>query len=115
MEFVQNLLEALNFTRLLLGELFAFVVYKLETVDIQCYEDDITGKCVVVTGGTRGIGKSCVKEFAQKGAIVVIGVRNMEIGRNIADEVRRETGNANVVNCKRIQSFFLIVSSLTGR
>lgn len=98
MEFIQKLREALHFTRLLLGVFFDFILYKLKTVEIQCSEDDISGKCVVVTGASRGIGKSSAKEFAQRGAIVVIGVRNMEAGQSIADEIHKETGKMNVVN-----------------
>lgn len=98
MEFIQKLCDVFEFTRMLLGLFVHFVVYKLGKSKIQRNENDIRGKCVVVTGGSGGIGKWCVKEFAQRGAIVVIGVRNMETGRNVVDEIQKETGNRNVVN-----------------
>lgn len=83
---------------MLLDLYFHFVVYKLKKNGIQKRdENDISGKCVVVTGGSGGIGKSCAKEFAQRGAIVVIGVRNMVAGWNTVDEIKNETGNENVV------------------
>ena len=38
----------------------------------------LKGKCAVITGASRGIGKSIAKKFAKEGANVVINYRNNE-------------------------------------
>ena len=41
-------------------------------------------KVVLITASTRGIGLACVKECAKEGAIVYMGVRNLELAKDIA-------------------------------
>jgi len=50
----------------------------------------IAGRAVVVTGGTRGIGKGIASVFARNGARVLITGRDDEIGRTAADELPGE-------------------------
>ena len=38
----------------------------------------LKGKCAVITGASRGIGKGIAKKFAKEGANVVINYRNNE-------------------------------------
>ena len=38
----------------------------------------LKGKCAVITGASRGIGKCIAKKFAKEGANVVINYRNNE-------------------------------------
>ncbi|MGV9712783.1 SDR family oxidoreductase [Gordonia sp. NPDC003424] len=42
---------------------------------------DVTGKCVVVTGGTRGVGMMIARGFLQAGARVIISSRKAEACR----------------------------------
>jgi NAD(P)-dependent dehydrogenase (short-subunit alcohol dehydrogenase family) len=53
---------------------------------------DLTGKVAVVTGGSRGMGRSMVKAFAAAGADVVIASRKLENCEALAKEVEAETG-----------------------
>lgn len=42
----------------------------------------LTGKVIVISGGTKGVGKAVAEEFARNGANVVIGGRDEESARN---------------------------------
>jgi NAD(P)-dependent dehydrogenase (short-subunit alcohol dehydrogenase family) len=59
---------------------------------MNAFSFDLTGKVVVVTGGSRGIGAALSRAFAQAGADVVITSRNVESCEALATEVRAETG-----------------------
>jgi 3-hydroxybutyrate dehydrogenase len=50
-------------------------------------EQDLTGKRAVVTGGASGIGLACVREFAARGAHVVVADHHVYLTESIADEV----------------------------
>ena len=49
---------------------------------------DFTGKVVLVTGGSRGLGKEMVLAFAERGADVVITSRKLDNCEAVADQVR---------------------------
>lgn len=48
--------------------------------------EDIEGRCVVLTGATRGIGKAAARRFADEGARLVIVARNPDDLAAMADE-----------------------------
>lgn len=49
---------------------------------------DFTGKVVLVTGGSRGLGYRMVKAFAERGADVIVASRKLDNCEAVADEVR---------------------------
>ena len=53
---------------------------------------DLTDKVVVVTGGSRGLGRSMVLAFARRGADVVITSRKLPACEMLAEEVMESTG-----------------------
>jgi 3-oxoacyl-[acyl-carrier protein] reductase len=53
----------------------------------------VNGKCVLVTGGSRGIGEAVVRAFAAKGCRVAVGYRN---SRERAEALAREVGGIAV-------------------
>jgi NAD(P)-dependent dehydrogenase (short-subunit alcohol dehydrogenase family) len=53
---------------------------------------DMTDKVVVVTGGSRGLGRSMVEAFAARGADVVITSRKLPACEMLAQEVTEQTG-----------------------
>ena len=55
---------------------------------------EFKGKVVLVTGGTRGIGRACAAEFARRGGNVAICGRDAEKAKAAAAELSEETGGA---------------------
>ena len=51
----------------------------------------LAGRSVVVTGGSRGIGKGIARVFAQAGASVLIVGRNLDVARAAAAELADQT------------------------
>lgn len=99
MNLIQQLRQLHQFIIVIVSGLSKFLIYKLfNRSNIQRNEEDICGKCVVITGGSTGIGKSSAKEFARRGATVVIGDIDLENGQKAVKEIQAETGNMNVVN-----------------
>ena len=54
---------------------------------------DLTGKRAVVTGATSGLGVETARALAAAGAEVVLGVRRLDAGKEVAEELRQATGN----------------------
>jgi NAD(P)-dependent dehydrogenase (short-subunit alcohol dehydrogenase family) len=55
---------------------------------------DLTGKVALVTGGSRGLGRSMVLGFAAAGADVVIASRKLDACEALAAEVEAEFGRS---------------------
>jgi NAD(P)-dependent dehydrogenase (short-subunit alcohol dehydrogenase family) len=53
---------------------------------------DLTGKVVLVTGGSRGLGLEMCRAFAEAGAKLVISSRKAEACERAAEIIARETG-----------------------
>src|SRR5947207_15089373 len=62
---------------------------------------DFTGKVVLVTGGSRGIGAEMIKAFGKRGATCVVNYLTDPQGQNKADAdtVAKELKNPLVSNC----------------
>ena len=53
---------------------------------------DLSGKLVLITGGTSGLGAESARALASKGARVIITARQMDKGRKVAEEISAATG-----------------------
>lgn len=71
----------------------------------------LKGKSVVITGGTKGIGKGIARMIAAEGANLVIGGRNERDGRKFVDEISSLYGTeavfihgdlSQVANCRKL-------------
>ena len=57
----------------------------------------VTGKIVLVTGATGGIGLETARSLAQMGARVVVGARDAARGQAVVDELLRGGGQAELL------------------
>ncbi|MFN0050056.1 MAG: oxidoreductase [Cytophagales bacterium] len=58
---------------------------------------NLTGKNIIVTGATSGLGKEISKVLAQKGATVIMAVRNTEKAKLVCDEISKNYSNAKLI------------------
>ncbi len=72
------------------------------------------GKVALVVAATRGIGLACAQGLAKGGATVYLGVRRMDAGQEIAEQIIAEGGKAAAVyfNAKEIESYQSMVSTV---
>jgi len=59
----------------------------------------IKGRSVIVTGGSKGIGKGIARVFAAQGANVMIAARGEETGRAAAEEMSGSGGRVEFCKC----------------
>ncbi len=76
---------------------------------------DLTGKRAVVTGATSGLGVETARALAAAGAEVVLGVRRLDAGQRVAEELRQATGNDAIEAAPLDLSDLASVSAFAGR
>jgi NAD(P)-dependent dehydrogenase (short-subunit alcohol dehydrogenase family) len=57
------------------------------------------GKAIIVTGGAKGIGKTCALAFAQEGGKVAIADIGEEAGQEVVNQIKEAGGEAIFVKC----------------
>lgn len=56
----------------------------------------LTGKAIMITGATDGLGKLTAKRFASRGAILLLHGRNKSKGEQTVEEIKKATGNDRI-------------------
>lgn len=59
--------------------------------------NDFSGKVVIITGASSGIGKACALEFAQRGANVVLAARSADALQKVASQLVPGSKSVSVV------------------
>ena len=59
---------------------------------------DLTGRCAIVTGGSRGLGRAMAIGLADAGALVVVASRKLDAGEALVAEIRSTGGEAAAVS-----------------
>jgi len=75
----------------------------------ESFKVDLKGKVCVITGASDGIGVPTAMTIAKTGAHTILAVRNLEKGQKVADNIKQESGNANVEVMKLDLSSFASV------
>jgi NAD(P)-dependent dehydrogenase (short-subunit alcohol dehydrogenase family) len=60
-------------------------------------------KVAIVTGSSNGIGKRTARRFAEEGAKVVVSDVQDDLGKEVAERIRRDGGTAVYVRCDILQ------------
>ena len=59
----------------------------------------LSGKAIIVTGASRGIGAATSMALSQAGASVILAARNENEIKHNAQEIRDRGGEAEAVTC----------------
>ncbi|KAG5670058.1 hypothetical protein PVAND_000344 [Polypedilum vanderplanki] len=55
------------------------------------------GKTVLITGGNSGLGLATTRDLARRGARIIMASRKIEVGKNVKEQIIKETGNKNII------------------
>lgn len=78
------------------GLFITISIYCKLTCGICKCSKHLVGKVVIVTGGNAGIGYETAKDFADRGARVILGCRSEARGTAARDKIASLTGNTDV-------------------
>ena len=80
-----------------LGLICTYLIRKWAAGGVCRSQAKLDGKTVIITGGNTGIGLETAVDLAKRNARVILACRNIERGETAAVEVKKRSGNDNVV------------------
>ena len=75
---------------------------RLSREEAKRHSADMTGKTVVITGATAGVGKETARSLAKMGANICFATRNEKKTEDTIDEIRSEVTNGSVLEHKSL-------------
>jgi NAD(P)-dependent dehydrogenase (short-subunit alcohol dehydrogenase family) len=57
---------------------------------------ELSGKVIIVTGATSGLGKEATEILANKNAMVIMAIRNIAKGQQVVEEIKQQNANAQI-------------------
>lgn len=94
-KFQENRLSTICITSVLS---FIYLTKKFYFTGGKCYSKArLDGQTVIITGANTGIGKETALDMAKRGARVVLACRDLSKANTTAEQIRKQTGNGNVV------------------
>ena len=68
--------------------------------DSELLSKDLTGRCIVITGATSGVGKATALQLVKQGAHVVVACRNIKLGNALVVRAKAQCrGSAEALLC----------------
>ena len=77
-------------------------------------EQSLAGKRALITGGASGIGLACVREFAARGAHVIVADHHVYLTESIADEVGGDPWLIDLADTAKLEDVSLDVDILVN-
>src|ERR1700757_3844727 len=81
---------------------------------------NISGKVVVITGASSGLGEAAARHLSADGALLALGARRVDRLTSLADELTRRSGKAlavatDVTNCSQVKALVDAAVKTYGR
>lgn len=76
---------------------------------------DQTGKTIIITGSTSGLGRESSRVLAGKGASIIMAVRNVDKGERVVKEIKSEFPQAKILVMKLDLGSLKSIATFAGR
>ncbi|MEM7797115.1 MAG: SDR family oxidoreductase [Cyanobacteria bacterium P01_C01_bin.118] len=74
----------------------------------------LTDQCVLITGASSGIGKSCARLFAQAGARLILAARRKDKLQALSDDLQQHYQAETLSLCVDVQDFQAVTTAIEG-
>lgn len=71
-------------------------------------------QCVLITGASSGIGKSCAQFFAQAGARLILAARRKDKLQTLSDDLQKQYQTQTLLLCVDVQDFQTVTTAMEG-